>query len=142
MPMIPLYSRSCKHEEMNNSFCHLGLRLHLHKFGHFLDIRKTFRRHFQDLKQTGLTDQTFRNNTKMKFWSVALLASFCSAGPFSYGICQTGCNTIAVACYGGAGLTFGTVTAGAGIPAAAVACNTALGICMTACVAAGCAPII
>ena len=126
--MIPLHSRSCKHEEMNNYICHLGLRLHLHKFGHFLDIFKTFIRHFQDLKQTGLTDPTFRKKTKMKFWSVALLTSFCYAGPLSYAICQTGCNTLAVACYGGAGL--------------AVACNSALGICMTACVAAGCAPII
>ncbi|KAF9276334.1 hypothetical protein BGZ88_001800 [Linnemannia elongata] len=63
-----------------------------------------------------------------------------NAGPLAYGICQTGCNALAVACYSAAGVTFGTVTAGAGIPAAVVACNTALGTCMVACVAAGCAP--
>ena len=78
----------------------------------------------------------------MRFWTfVTLLASFCYAGPLSYGICQTGCNTVVVACYAGAGLTFGTVTAGVGIPAAAIACNSALGVCMAACVAAGCSPI-
>ncbi|RPD54077.1 hypothetical protein L227DRAFT_372897 [Lentinus tigrinus ALCF2SS1-6] len=44
-----------------------------------------------------------------------------------YGICQTGCNTLAVACYAAAGFTFGTVTAGAGTPAAILACNVALG---------------
>ncbi|KAF8907534.1 hypothetical protein CPB85DRAFT_1311570, partial [Mucidula mucida] len=37
-----------------------------------------------------------------------------SAGPIAYGICQTpqGCNAVVVACYGAAGFTFGTVTAG------------------------------
>jgi hypothetical protein len=54
---------------------------------------------------------------KMKL--LALLTSV-YAGPFSCGICQTGCNSLAVACYASAGLTFGTVTAGAGFPAAAV----------------------
>ena len=63
------------------------------------------------------------------------------AGPFSYGLCQTGCNALAVACYGAAGLTFGTITAGVGAPAAALACNVALGTCMAGCVAAGFSPI-
>jgi hypothetical protein len=36
----------------------------------------------------------------------------------------TGCNTVVVACYAWAGLTCGTVTAAAGIPAAAIACNS------------------
>ncbi len=63
-----------------------------------------------------------------------------SAGPLAYGICQTGCNAVAVACYGAAGFTFGTVTAGAGVPAAIVGCNAALGTCMAACVAAGLSP--
>ena len=35
-----------------------------------------------------------------------------NAGPLAYGICQTGCNAVAVACYGAAGFAFGTVTAG------------------------------
>lgn len=64
------------------------------------------------------------------------------AGPLAYGICQTGCNAVVVACYAGAGFTFGTVTAGAGIPAVLVGCNTALGVCMAACVAAGFAPTL
>lgn len=62
-------------------------------------------------------------------------------GPLSYGICQTGCNTMAGACYTAAGFTFGTVTAGVGIPAVLVGCNAALGVCMAACIAAGFAPI-
>ena len=62
------------------------------------------------------------------------------AGPLSYGICQTGCNGLVVSCYAAAGFTFGTVTAGAGVPASIMACNASLGACMAACVAAGCAP--
>ncbi|KAF9352520.1 hypothetical protein BGX26_009688, partial [Mortierella sp. AD094] len=53
-----------------------------------------------------------------------------SAGPLAYGLCQTGCNALAVACYAAAGFTFGTVTAGAGIPAVIAGCNAALGTCM------------
>ncbi|KAF9114376.1 hypothetical protein BGX27_011009 [Mortierella sp. AM989] len=63
-----------------------------------------------------------------------------SAGPLAYGICQTGCNGLAVACYTAAGFTFGTLTAGLGIPAVIVGCNTGLGTCMVACVVAGFAP--
>jgi hypothetical protein len=70
-----------------------------------------------------------------------LSLSVVHSGPLSYAICQTGCNALAVACYGAAGVTFGTVTAGAGIPAAIVACNAGLGVCMSACVAAGLSPI-
>jgi hypothetical protein len=61
-------------------------------------------------------------------------------GPLAYAICQTGCNSLVVACYAAAGFTFGTVTAGAGIPAVIVACNTGLGVCMASCVAAGLSP--
>lgn len=63
------------------------------------------------------------------------------AGPLAYGICQTGCNALAAACYTAAGATFGTVTAGAGVPAVILGCNAAQGVCMAGCVAAGCAPI-
>ncbi|KAI9487037.1 MAG: hypothetical protein EXX96DRAFT_517501 [Benjaminiella poitrasii] len=76
-----------------------------------------------------------------------LLATLClffhvsKAGPIAYGVCQTGCNGLAVACYGAAGYTFGTVTAGVGIPVAIVQCNAALGACMGACVAAGLIPL-
>ncbi len=71
---------------------------------------------------------------------VLLLFAQVEAGPFSYGICQTGCNTVAVACYAAAGYTFGTVTFGLLTSPALLGCNTALGACMTACVAAGFAP--
>ncbi|KAJ7147695.1 hypothetical protein C8R43DRAFT_1129611 [Mycena crocata] len=54
-------------------------------------------------------------------------------GPLAYGLCQTGCNTVAVACYAGAGLVFGTVVAAPAAPAAAVACNVALGTCSATC---------
>ncbi|RMX68462.1 hypothetical protein DD238_006490 [Peronospora effusa] len=54
-----------------------------------------------------------------------------TAGPLAYGICQTGCNAIVVACYAAAGAVFGP---------AVIACNVALGTCMASCVAAGCAP--
>jgi hypothetical protein len=75
---------------------------------------------------------------------LALVSSLFQAvvgGPLAYGICQTGCNAVAVACYAGAGFQFGTVTGGVGTPAAIVACNAALGTCMASCVAAGLLPI-
>lgn len=41
--------------------------------------------------------------------AILLLSASCiSAGPLAYGICQTGCNAVVVACYAGAGATFGT----------------------------------
>ena len=74
--------------------------------------------------------------------AIVLLASPAKAGFVAYGICQSGCNAGAVACYAAAGYVFGTVTAGAGIPAVITGCNAALGTCMTACIAAGFAPTI
>jgi hypothetical protein len=60
-----------------------------------------------------------------------------SAGPIAglatYGACQSGCNVAAVACYASAGVIFGTVTLGAGVPAAVAACATQQGVCMAAC---------
>ncbi|KIK57572.1 hypothetical protein GYMLUDRAFT_126381, partial [Collybiopsis luxurians FD-317 M1] len=55
------------------------------------------------------------------------------AGPIAYGICQTGCNTVAVACYAAAGFTFGTVVAAAAAPPVILGCNAALGTCSAAC---------
>jgi hypothetical protein len=75
--------------------------------------------------------------------SVLVLASLvaqANGGPCAYGICQTGCNAVGVACYAAAGSTFGTVTAGLGVPAVIMGCNVALGTCMAACVAAGFVP--
>jgi hypothetical protein len=63
-----------------------------------------------------------------------------SGGPAAYGVCQTGCNVVAVACYAAAGWTFGVATAGAGVPVAIAGCNSALGTCMVYCIAAGCLP--
>jgi hypothetical protein len=51
----------------------------------------------------------------------------------SYGMCQTACNAAGVSCYTSAGFVFGTVTAGAGIPAVIVTCNSILGVCMSVC---------
>ncbi|GAW03091.1 proteophosphoglycan 5 [Lentinula edodes] len=39
------------------------------------------------------------------------------AGLIAYGLCQTGCNTVAGACYAAAGFTFGTVIAAPATPA-------------------------
>jgi len=61
------------------------------------------------------------------------------AGPFSalgsYGVCQTGCNAVAVSCYAAGGYVFGATTFGAGIPAVIASCNSALGTCMAGCAA-------
>ena len=73
---------------------------------------------------------------------IALLSGVAESGPLAYGICQTGCNAGVVACYTAAGVTFGTVTAGAGVPAVILGCNAALGLCMAACIAAGFAPTL
>ncbi|KAF9998261.1 hypothetical protein BGZ79_008064 [Entomortierella chlamydospora] len=67
-----------------------------------------------------------------QLFNLLAILGLSSAGPIAYGICQTGCNALAVACYAAAGFTFGTVTAGAGIPAAIIGCNAALGTCMAA----------
>ncbi|KAG1470267.1 hypothetical protein G6F56_002783 [Rhizopus delemar] len=71
---------------------------------------------------------------------LSFLVCICQAGPISYAICQTGCNAVGVACYSAAGFVFGTITGGLGAPPAVIACNAGLGVCMAACVAAGCTP--
>ena len=72
--------------------------------------------------------------------ALGLLATGCEAGPLAYGICQSGCNAVWVACVAGAGGTAGVTTGGAGVPAAVLACNGAQGVCMAGCVAAGLSP--
>ncbi|KAF6748547.1 hypothetical protein DFP72DRAFT_572925 [Ephemerocybe angulata] len=64
---------------------------------------------------------------------VLAFVSAAQAGPIAYGLCQTGCNTVAVACYAAAGATFGTVVASAAAPAAILGCNAALGSCSAGC---------
>jgi len=71
-----------------------------------------------------------------------LLLTLSSAGPLAYGICQTGCNSVWVACVAAAGGVAGVSTGGAGVPAAIMACNAANGVCMAACVAAGLSPTL
>ncbi|KAL1714231.1 hypothetical protein EV715DRAFT_295315 [Schizophyllum commune] len=61
------------------------------------------------------------------------LAATATAGPIAYGLCQTGCNTLAVACYAGAGFTFGVALPA--VPPAIAACNAGLGTCSAACAA-------
>ncbi|KAL1683628.1 hypothetical protein EV122DRAFT_273280 [Schizophyllum commune] len=63
------------------------------------------------------------------------LAATVAGGPIAYGICQTGCNTVAVACYAAAGFTMGVALPAA--PPAILACNAALGTCSAACATIG-----
>ena len=51
----------------------------------------------------------------------------------SYGMCQTGCNALWVACVASVGGVAGVSTGGAAVPAAILACNAAQGVCMAAC---------
>lgn len=55
-------------------------------------------------------------NTVFTFLLLIFLCIQVNAGPLAYGVCQTGCNAMVVACYAAGGLTFGTVTAGLGAP--------------------------
>lgn len=73
-------------------------------------------------------------------FTTATLTSAAFAGPAAYGICQAGCAAVVVACYGGAGAVFGTVTAGIGVAPALIACNSAFGTCQAGCWAALIAP--
>ncbi|KAJ8072958.1 hypothetical protein AAF712_008142 [Marasmius tenuissimus] len=77
--------------------------------------------------------------TALTAGTVALLAALqgVNGGPIAYGICQTGCNSVAVACYAAAGFTFGTVIAAPATPAVILACNAALGTCSAACATVG-----
>lgn len=71
---------------------------------------------------------------------LAMLIQIAQSGPLAYGICQTGCNAVWVACVTAAGGTAGVSTGGVGVPAAILACNAAQGTCMAACIAAGLSP--
>ena len=74
---------------------------------------------------------------------LAIFTSTAHSGLFGYAqICQTGCNTVWVACISAAGGVAGVSTGGVGVPAAIQACNAAQGVCMAACVAAGLSPIL
>jgi hypothetical protein len=73
--------------------------------------------------------------------AAALLAGQTTAGPVGYGICQAGCSTLVVACYGAAGATFGTVVAAAAAPPAILACNAAFGACSANCAVVALTPL-
>jgi hypothetical protein len=62
------------------------------------------------------------------------------AGPAAYGLCQTGCSALVVACYTAAGATFGTVVAAAAAPPAILGCNAAFGACSAKCALVALAP--
>ena len=82
-------------------------------------------------------------NAFVKFLIVlALFPCTTHSGPLAYAICQTGCNTVWVACVAAAGGVAGVSTGGAAVPAAILACNAAQGVCMAACVAAGLSPTL
>ena len=72
--------------------------------------------------------------------TMGLLVPTAIAGPGAYGMCQAGCASVAMACYGAAGFTWGA-SLGATLPASIVACNSAFGTCQAACWAALAAPI-
>jgi len=61
-----------------------------------------------------------------------------NAGPIAYGICQAGCASVVMACYGAAGFTWGVTIANP--PAVILTCNTAFGTCYAACAAVALAP--
>ena len=71
---------------------------------------------------------------------LAMFIQIAQSGLLAYGICQTGCNGVWVACVSAAGGVAGVSTGGAAVPAAILACNAAQGTCMAACVAAGLSP--
>ena len=73
---------------------------------------------------------------------LAMLIQIAQSGAQVLGICQTGCNTLWVACVSAASGVAGVFTGGAAIPAAILACNAAQGECMAACIAAGAAPTL
>ena len=64
--------------------------------------------------------------------TIATLPLFVESGIISYGVCQTGCNGLAVACYVAAGFTMGVPIPGS-TPATIMACNAGLGGCMAGC---------
>ncbi|KAH8600237.1 hypothetical protein B0O99DRAFT_612058 [Bisporella sp. PMI_857] len=69
--------------------------------------------------------------------TITLLMAFTppiAASLIGYGVCQAGCSTVVMACYGAAGFTWGA-TLGATAPATIIACNSAFGTCQAACAA-------
>ncbi|KFY34875.1 hypothetical protein V494_06403 [Pseudogymnoascus sp. VKM F-4513 (FW-928)] len=70
---------------------------------------------------------------------LALAISPAFAGPAAYGVCQSGCAAVAMACYTAGGATWGA-TLGATAPATIIGCNAAFGTCSATCAALLLAP--
>lgn len=73
--------------------------------------------------------------------TVAVLTPTVGAGPIVYGICQSDCAAVVVACYIAAGATFGTVATVAA-PAVIVGYSTEFGACSTKCAAVALLPFL
>ena len=81
-------------------------------------------------------------NAVIKIIIMFALFNTAHSGPLAYGICQSGCNAVWVACVAAAGGVAGVSTGGVAVPAAILACNAAQGVCMAGCVAAGLSPTL
>ena len=81
-------------------------------------------------------------NAVMKIIIMFTLFYTAHSGPLAYGICQSGCNAVWVACVAAGGGVAGVSTGGVAVPAAILACNAAQGVCMAGCVAAGLSPTL
>lgn len=92
---------------------------------------KTTLKHFQIPELTAKS--TMRLNTLHTAVTIIFtLTPFAKADSISYGICQAGCASLAMACYVAAGFTWGTVF-GATAPLNIRACNDAFGTSQAAC---------
>jgi hypothetical protein len=66
------------------------------------------------------------------FGATVSLIGTTSAGPLAYGVCQSGCAAVVMACYSAAGFTWGATLA-VTAPATIILCNSAFGQCSAAC---------
>jgi hypothetical protein len=74
------------------------------------------------------------NSALFLFFICAMLfIGYTKAGLITYGICQSGCNALWVACVTGAGGVAGVTTGGTVVIPAVAACCKAQGVCMSAC---------
>ena len=106
-----------------------------------IELKKGDGRFNRSVPVSAVNTNTKMNQAIVKFLiMLALFTSTANSGPLAYGICQTGCNAVWVACCAAGGGVAGVSTGGAAVAPAFLACSAAQGVCMTACVAAGFAP--
>jgi hypothetical protein len=83
-------------------------------------------------------------NLALVLCAIILMVPYAKASLITYGVCQSGCAGLAVACYARAlymfgtvtttaGYVFGTVTAGVGTAPAILSCNNTFGKCSSTC---------